>query len=141
MLAFIHPLSGSGGAGIDNTLPTPPAHVGGGPIIPPPLPGVWPPPGMPNLPVDPGWGNRPPGVVDPGWGQGRPLPPHVGGGPIVIPEPPPGLNPPIELPPVGIYPPPVTGLPPGKVAILVIVVGSGTCHWVVADTANLPQPK
>jgi hypothetical protein len=115
-----------------------PPVVGGGPIVPPPLPGVWPPPGMPNFPIDPNWGVRPPGV-DSGWGQGHPLPPHVGGGPIVIPQPPPGMNPPITMPPPGIYPPlPPTGLPPGVHAALVKVLGSDTIHWIVVDTSVHP---
>lgn len=136
MLAYIHELTGDRPG---NSLPSgPPPVVGGGPIVPPPLPGVWPPPGVPNFPIDPGWGNRPP--TDPGYGQGHPLPPHIGGGPIVIPQPPPGLNPPIQLPPPGIYPP----LPPGTVppntmvAILVKVVGSDTVHWIVVDTSVHP---
>jgi hypothetical protein len=95
-----------------------PPHVGGGPIIPPPLPGVWPPPGVPTLPID--------------------LPPHASN-PIVIPQPPPGVNPPITLPPPGIYPPlPPEEVPTGKVAILVKVIGSDTVHWIVVDTSLHP---
>ena len=140
-LAYIHELTGRGDGGeIDNSLPGGrPGHISGGPIVPPPLPGVWPPPGHPNFPIDPTWGNRPPGP-DSGWGQGHPIPPHVGGGPIVIPQPPPTLNPPITLPPPGIYPPitPPPTTTPGPVAILVKVVGSETVHWVVVDTSLTP---
>ena len=138
-LAYIHELAGIGDRP-DNALPGGrPPMVGGGPIVPPPLPGVWPPPGVPNFPIDPGWGNRPPGP-DSGWGQGHPLPPHVGGGPIVIPQPPPNPAHPIVLPPPGIYPP----LPPGTVppntmvAVLVKVIGSDTVHWIVVDTSLKP---
>ena len=106
------------GEGPDNSLPDAPVHIGGGPIVLPPLPGIWPKPGEPNLPVDPGFG------------QGGIL--HPGGGPIIIQGHP---ETPIALPP-GIYPP----LPPpttGKYAVLILVLGVGY-RWLVVDAGELP---
>jgi hypothetical protein len=125
-LALIHLLEGSLGGGEypGNELPgrPPRPHPPGNATLPV-LPGIWPRPGEPNLPV-----NLP---SDPG---GHP------GNPIVIPEPPDK-----PLPPVGIYPP----LPPtasGKVAVLVWVVGVGY-RWAVIEGSidntlpPAPQPK
>ena len=98
----------------DNELP------GGRPALPsqplPPLPGIWPRPGEPNIPVV--------------------LPP-VGIAPPIYIEPPPDK----PLPPVGIYPPlpPETGLPSGKCAILVWVVGVGY-RWIVVEKGASPTP-
>lgn len=68
-----------GGEFPNNELPSGPVHIGGGPVYP-------------GHPIDPGYGNRPPGgallpiypfdptkPVDPG----TPPPDHVSGGPIV----------------------------------------------------------
>lgn len=127
MIAEITPLpgygSGSGGE-IDNSLPglsgrpdnSLPGYPSNKPIVLPPLPGIWPPPGTPNLPV------RIP--IDPGYGH-----------PIIIEGRP---DNPIALPP-GIYPP----LPPtsnGKYAVLIYVLGVGH-RWAVVDTSQIAQPK
>src|SRR4029450_6625220 len=96
-----------------------PPHVGGGPIIPPPLPGVWPPSGTPSHPIV----IPPPGEVS---------------NPIVIPGDP---THPINLPP-GVYPPlPPIGLK-DKYAIFIWIVGVGW-HWLVVDpslSAGMPLP-
>lgn len=120
-LAYIQELTGDRP---DNSLPGGrpghPAH----PIVLPPLPGIWPPPGKPNWPP----------LVDPGFGQGGGE--HPSTGPIIIQGKP---DQPIALPP-GVYPP----LPPigteGKVAILILVVGVGY-RWLVIDPDEKPQPK
>jgi hypothetical protein len=105
----------------DNELP------GGRPALPaqplPPLPGIWPPPGQPNIPVV--------------------LPPLMPTNPIYIegaPSQPGQPSQPIALPP-GIYPPlpPDAGLPSGKVAILVWVVGVGY-RWIVLERGAQPTP-
>lgn len=131
MIARITPIQGSGdypdnslpGYGgsegeIDNSLPSGrPGFRPPGNATLPVLPGIWPKPGTPNLPV------RIP--VDPGYGQ----PIFIAGGP----------ENPIALPP-GIYPP----LPPTggteKVAILVWVIGVGY-RWAVIDPSTIAQPK
>jgi hypothetical protein len=124
-LAYIHELTGSHP---DQGLPGGrPPHVSGGPIIPPPLPGVWPPEATPTPPIF----IPPAGEVS---------------NPIVIPGTP---THPITLPP-GVYPPlPPTGAQ-DKYAILVLVVGVGW-RWVVVDpgasvgtplpTPPSPSPK
>jgi hypothetical protein len=115
-----------------------PHSVGGGPIVPPDQPGIWPSPGHPAHPIAPG--GPPLGI----WGGGNvpmptppiyiPVPPPSGGGehpelpiyipifpahPIVIPMPPvSGAHPehPIAYPPL-VWPPipahPIAGPPPG----------------------------
>lgn len=104
-------------------------EVGGGPVVPSPPPGVWP-------PIRPEEGWRP---VDPGYGQGRPRPPHVGGGPA--PEPPAPGRPDQGLPrperPVdpgwGIEegPPPGTIWPP-------LPEGVDGKFWVLALVGGMP---
>jgi hypothetical protein len=135
MLAFIFPLSPGS---VDNTLPMPPPHVGGGPVYP-------------GFPVDPGYGlpampphvwPHPPGFPPHVWPHPPGFPPHVWprppGGQVdnALPiSPPTGNNPgspsnPIELPPE-IYPPPGTVTPPiqmpggGPPVIVVWVPGHG----------------
>jgi hypothetical protein len=113
-----------------------PGHPGGGPVLPggpvdpgygvdvggkpvqplPPLPGIWPPPGQPSLPIE--------------------LPPVEVSPPIYIPETP---EHPIAKPPGTIWPP----LPPdlgldGKVAILVWVMGVGR-RWYIYDAGAHPD--
>jgi hypothetical protein len=94
------------------------------PIVLPPLPGVWPPPGKPALPIA--------------------LPPGVPSHPIYIEGTP---EHPIALPPGEVYPP----LPPefaGK-AVLIIVVGGGerSVRWYIVPPPSInpappvPQPK
>lgn len=85
------------------------------PIALPGLPGIWPKPGEPSLPIE-----LPPGVAVP---------------PIYIPEEP---GHPLPQPPNGIWPP----LPPdlgldGKVAIVVWVIGVGY-RWLIYDTSLTP---
>jgi hypothetical protein len=134
--ARITPLGGgSGGSGgeIDNTLPgiegpvdpdygidigAHPAH----PIVIPPIPGIWPPPGKPTLPIV-----IPPTVWPPSGGVVMP--------PIYI-EPTPEH--PITLPPGQVYPP----LPPeyaGKL-VLVVVVGEGKAHWYMVPPPTTWPP-
>lgn len=115
--ARITPISGVPGAP-DIGLPEPPPGVGGGPIIPPPLPGVWPKPGEPTHPIE-----IPPVGVMP---------------PIFIPEDP---QHPIQLPPGVIWPPlpPDVGLPSGKVAILIWVVGVGH-RWFIYESPTVWPP-
>lgn len=107
-------------------------EVGGGPIVPEPPPGVWPPltPDHPWRPI-PGVPDRPStGPVRPQPGPGQPLPgepPTVGGGPV--------------LPPGTIWPP----LPPGvsgKYWALVAIGGmpGGTVYrYVVVDADARPE--
>lgn len=124
--ARITPVSGSGNYP-DNTLPdaespTDPdygvdsGHTPEHPIVVPPLPGVYPPPGKPTFPI------YIPPVVDNG------LPIYIQGTP----------EHPIALPP-GIYPPlPDNSLPPGeKVAVLIRVYGVGS-RWFVFE---VPEGK
>lgn len=143
------------GYGIPGGKPKPP-HVGGGPIVLPPLPGVWPPAGHPSLPIElppghvelpiyiPGSPekpiNLPPGTiwpplppkfpVDPNYGVEAP-PPTIGGGPVT--------------------PPPQVGGGPivhDKYAILIFVLGVGY-RWFIYDQgaavtppiANPPKPQ
>ena len=137
--ARIVPVRGfaGGGGDEDDEQPVDPGYgveegdqIGGGPIVPPPLPGVWPKPGEPTHPI-----------YVPPQRPGRPS--H----PIVLPMPPtkpdvPGSGSPshpIELPPGTIWPP----LPPdvdtgGKTAILVWVVGVGY-RWFVYDPPGMPS--
>jgi len=122
MLAYIKLLNGGNlgdGGEVDNSLPHPPYRPAN-PIVLPELPGVYPPPGMPNLPV-----NIP---VDPGYGVGNPI--TIGESP----------EHPIALPP-GIYPPlPSQPDPsPDKIVILVWVIGVGY-RWVVVDTGVSVNP-
>lgn len=97
------------GYGVEGpTHPMPPIHL-------PSLPGIWPPPGKPGLPIE--------------------LPPNVAAPPIYIPEEP---GHPLPLPPGTIWPP----LPPdmgldGKYAILVLVVGVGY-RWLIYDSNAAP---
>jgi hypothetical protein len=107
-----HPIAGGGGH---------PSH----PIALPPLPGVWPPPGQPSLPI-----YIPPEVAIPPYPQP----------PIAIEPPPDKPNP---IPPGEIWP----DLPPeyaGKV-VAVIVLGEGKVHWyhVPPPAVNPPvaRPK
>lgn len=114
MLAYIHPIEGIDGHP-SNELPGIPGRPSNPIVIPPPLPGVWPPPGIPSQPI-------------------QLPPPGEASNPIVIPGSP---EHPIALPP-GIWPP----LPPsstGKYAVLVLVLGVGY-RWVVVD-APAAQPK
>lgn len=128
-------------------------EIGGGPIIPNPPPGVWP-------PIRPEEGWRP---VDPGYGHGRPRPPSVGGGPAPQPPQPPqppagGIGgrpperpqpgpgdggevvPPIELPPGTIWPPLPEGVD-GKFWALVLVggmPGGPKYRYVLIDASLRP---
>jgi hypothetical protein len=119
MLAVITPVEAGRP---DQGLPGgPPHHVGGGPIIPPPIPGVWPPAGEISHPI----------VIPP-----------VGevSNPIVIPGSP---QHPIALPPGTVWPP-LPGPPPvapgGKYAILIWIVGVGF-RWYIAQAPPVtPQP-
>jgi hypothetical protein len=123
MIARIIPIEGPDGeVDPDYGVEGRPPHIGGGPIVLPPLPGIWPPPGKPNFPVHP-W--------LPGHGQGS------GHFPIFITPPDNGTLP---VPPGNIWPP----LPPdsgiaGKVAILILVVGVGY-RWFIYE-APAAQPK
>jgi hypothetical protein len=119
MLAYINVLTGGGE--LEPGHPSHPIAGGGGvpthPIVPPPLPGVYPPAGQPTHPI----ALPPEGVVS---------------NPIVIPGTP---EHPITQPPGTIYPP----LPPsstGKYAVLVWVFGVGA-RWFIVDTESIPQPK
>src|SRR4030095_15225409 len=116
-LASIHELTGDRPG---HELPAGrPPHVGGGPIIPPPLPGVRPRPATPTQPIV----IPPPGEVS---------------NPIVIPGAP---THPINLPP-GVYPPlPPIGLK-DQYDISLSIVGVGW-HWLVVDpgaTTGTPLP-
>lgn len=120
-------------------------EIGGGPIIPNPPPGIWP----PLTPEHP-W--RP---IDPGWGQGRPLPPTVGGGPARPPVAPPGVGGgparperPVDpdygieeiLPPGTIWPP-LPGGVHGKYLALVLIAGmpgGAKYRYVVVDADARP---
>ena len=101
----------------DNSLPWGPGRPSH-PIALPPLPGIWPKPGEPSIPPGP----LPPVEVAP--------PIYIEGSPTN----------PIALPP-GIYPPlpPEAGLPSGKIAILILVVGVGY-RWLVYDRAQVSPP-
>ena len=114
-----------------NELPGAPGHPSH-PIVLPPLPGIWPKPGEPSIPV-----------VLPPLMPTQPI--YIEGAPPTAPGQP---SQPIALPP-GIYPPlpPEAGLPSGKIAILILVVGVGY-RWLVYDKAQVappiagtPQPK
>jgi hypothetical protein len=106
-----------------------PPHISGGPIVPPPLPGIWPPGGV---------GIAPPIYFPPGIVAMPPIyiptepPPTVGGGPVL----PPGIYPPL--------PPPELGGPglPGKGSIAVIVLvhynDKWHPHWYVFDPSEKP---
>jgi len=103
-------------AQICHCLPEEPPVVGGGPIIPPPLP-----PGI-------DWPSLPP-VINPPPDYPVALPPHLDN----------------SLPAPGtIWPPldPSDGIE-GKTLLLVAVVGAGQrkYRWVVVDTESVPQPK
>src|SRR5262252_8618750 len=84
-----------------------PPGLGGGPIIPEPPPGIWPPltPEMPWRPIDPSWGVGRPPLPDGGLPErpGRPERPTDPGYGIEGPEEP------ETLPPGTLWPP----LPPG----------------------------
>jgi hypothetical protein len=120
----------------DNSLPGVPAYPdnslpGGGrpshPIALPPLPGIWPKPGVPTLPIV-----IPPEVAIPPF----PSPP------IYIEVPPETPDNSLPVPPGEIYPP----LPPeyAGTIVAVIILGEGKVHWYhVPDSVNPPvaQPK
>lgn len=118
-------------------------EVGGGPIVPTPPPGIWPPltpehpwRPLPGLPARPGQGLPGGGPTRPGQGlpptPGQPLPdepPEVGGGPV--------------LPPGAIWPP----LPPdvhGKYLALVLIAGmpgGAKYRYVVIDADAKPPHR
>lgn len=122
-------------------------EIEGGPIVPEPPVGIWP----PLTPEHP-W--RP---IDPGWGQGRPLPPTVGGGPARPPGLPPtvgggparperptdpdyGIEGPETLPPGVIWPPLPEGVD-GKFLALVLIggfPGGPRYRYVVVDASLRP---
>ena len=113
-LANIEYVKGQRPTDPDYGVEEPPPEIGNGlPPSLPPLVGIWPPPGHPNV--------TPPIAYPPGH---HPMPPiFIDGSP----------ENPIVLPP-GIYPP----LPPGvgsggKIAVLVWVLGVGY-RWAVVDT-------
>lgn len=98
--------------------------IGGGPILPNPPPGIWPPltPEHPWLPIAPG--GEPTHPIAPGGGGGGEHPEH-----------------PIVLPPGSIWPP----LPPGvsgKYLALVLIGGGGQgamYRYVVIDADQRPD--
>lgn len=124
------------GAGIDNTLPTPP-------------PGVFPPltPSHPIAPAPPG---TPPGTiwpplwspVDPGYGHGGVMPPHVSTGPVPTPPVTPGTPPPRPTP-APIPPRPDQGLPSQTYWVVVGVPGVGWRYCAIDPSlvAGMPLPE
>ena len=125
MLAYIYPVNMSTGRP-DNSLPGVPGSpdnslpgMGGSPshpIVVPPLPGIWPPPGQPTFPIA--------------------LPPGEPTQPIYIEGSP---EHPITMPPATIWPPlPPVG-PTGKYAILILVVGVGY-RWLVVEGPGPSHP-